>query len=118
LRANHTAPQEAQPGRTPRKHPKREVETFAQIPHERGIALYPQHIGDAAWAVLLELDYMAFKGKNPTLLNSARLKKVGVVRNVRARALQSLEAAGVVKVASRGKGKAPLVTYLWRRLQD
>jgi hypothetical protein len=61
---------------------------------------------------------MAFKGKNPTALNSERLNEIGVLEGVRARALRKLETAGVIKVEPQGVGKAPLVTYLWRQLRD
>ena len=40
-------------------------ETFARIPHERGMELYGR-IGGAAWVILLELDRLIFKsfGRN------------------------------------------------------
>jgi hypothetical protein len=97
------------------KAPKTTRKTFAQIPHDRAIKLCRHRIGDAAWGVLFELDYLAFKGKNPVPLSGIQLRKIGIARNTRIKALQKLEAAGAVKVTSRGKGKAPLVTYLWRR---
>jgi hypothetical protein len=37
---------------------RREVETFARIPHNRALKLYPRRLTGSAWAVLIELDRM------------------------------------------------------------
>jgi hypothetical protein len=93
--------------------------TFARIPHDQGLALYPK-IGKAAWAALIELDRLVLKGggRNPVHLWSPRLRKVGIGDQTRARALQQLEAAGVVKVKPGKRGSGPWVTHLWYPRQD
>jgi hypothetical protein len=106
------------PSRGQGKRLKKEREPFVQLPLERGIMLYRLHLGDAAWAVLMELTYLAFKGENPVRLNSGRLKEAGVSQSVRAKALRRLEGAGLIKVEPQGIGKAHLVTLLWCRLRD
>ena len=57
-------------------------ETFAKIPHNRGVALYAQ-IGGAPWVILLELDRLIFKsfGRNPVHLANQNLKAVGMSRH-------------------------------------
>jgi hypothetical protein len=102
-----------------KRRPKPKQEQFSQIPLERGIALYRRHIGDAGWAILIELTYRAYKGDNPSLLNSERLNAAGVTGTVRQRALQRLVEAGLIGVEPpTGPGKAPLVTLLWCRVSD
>jgi hypothetical protein len=92
----------------PKQRPKHEIEPFVQLPYVRGIKFYRRHVGDAGWAILLELAYRAFKGDNPSLLNSKILTSAGVSGIVRARALERLEAAKLIKVEPQGEGKAPL----------
>ena len=99
----------------PRSRRTREVETFARIPHDRALELYQRRIGEPAWAVLIELDRMilAQRGKNPVLFWSPKLRDIGLTSRTRIRALQRLEAAGVVKIESRGPGLSLSVTHLW-----
>ena len=54
-------------------------ETFARIPHDRGMKLYGQ-IDGAAWIILLELDRLIFKayGRNPVRLTNPSLEAVGI----------------------------------------
>jgi hypothetical protein len=124
LRAAAEALPDQLPKYPPRKQPARDVETFAQIPHERGIELYrhrEHRIGDAGWTIVLELDRQIVRDRrhiNPLELNSERLKEIGVVESVRAKALRRLEAAGIIKVEPRSRGLAPLVTLVWRPLSD
>jgi hypothetical protein len=101
-----------------RRH--RATETFARIPHDKGLALCRLHLGWPAWAVLLELDRLMLKAgnRNPVRLWSSRLRAVGVSKQMRARALRRLMAAGVIKVEQRGKGLSPWVTHLWYQLRD
>jgi hypothetical protein len=89
-------------------------ETFARFPHDRALALYPQ-IGRAAWAILIELDRALLKsrGRNPIPLPSRNLKAVGISHQSKGRGLRELEAAGVIRVQSRGQGRHPLVLHLW-----
>jgi hypothetical protein len=101
-------------------HRRREVETFARIPHNRALELYRHRLTGAAWAVLIELDRMilAGRGKNPVLFWSPRLRAAGLTQHVRTQALRRLEAAGVVKVEGRRRGLAPVVRHLWFPEQD
>jgi hypothetical protein len=94
--------------------------TFARIPHDQGLALYRSRIGNAAWAVLIELDRLVLKGggRNPVRLWSPRLRKIGIVDHVRRRALRRLEAAGVIKVQRGRKGPGLWITHLWYPQQD
>jgi hypothetical protein len=57
-------------------------ETFALIPHDRGMRLYGQ-ISGAAWIILLELDRLIFKayGRNPVRLANQNLEAAGMSRN-------------------------------------
>jgi hypothetical protein len=93
---------------------KKSGASFARIPHDQGLALYPK-VGAAGWAVLIELDRLVLKngGRNPVHLWSPRLRKVGVTDLVRRRALRQLEAAGAVKVERGKSGSGPWVTHLW-----
>jgi hypothetical protein len=62
--------------------------------------------------VLVELLYVSWRAKSPTFpLPNARLKKLGVSREVKRKALLALERAGLVGVARR-HGKIPTVTLL------
>jgi hypothetical protein len=88
-------------------------ETFARIPHKRGMELY-EHIGGAAWVILLELDRLIFKsfGRNPIRLANHNLDAVGVSRNAKSKALRQLQDAGVITVDQQGR-EAAMVTHLW-----
>ena len=58
----------------------RTTETFARIPHDKGLALCRSQIGWAAWAILIELDRLILKaeGRNPVRLWSPRLRAMDV----------------------------------------
>jgi hypothetical protein len=120
LRADFEAPPPATPPegplRTKRAH---ETETFARIPHDRALELY-KRLDGAAWVVLIELDHIVFsrRHRNPVTFWSKRLRDIKLTQHTRYRALRQLEAAGVVKITSRGKGFAPLVTHLWYPLRE
>jgi hypothetical protein len=98
----------------------RAVETFARIPHDKGLVLCRARIGWAAWAILIELDRLILKagGKNPVRLWSPRLRAMGVVAYRRMRALRQLRAAGVIEVEQRGTGLSPWVALLWYPRHD
>jgi hypothetical protein len=98
---------------------QRSTETFARIPHDRGLALYRQ-LGGPAWVLLIELDRLILKGRgrNPIKLTSGRLRDIGIGHNTRRRALQELEAAGVIRIERRGRGRSPWVLHLWYPRQD
>jgi hypothetical protein len=91
----------------------RTTETFARIPHQRGLQLY-RHIGGAAWVVLIELDRLIFKagGRNPIRLTNQNLQAIGMPRSTKAKALRQLQDAGVITVQLQGR-EAVLVTHLW-----
>jgi hypothetical protein len=114
LRKKQSAPQS---GRIVRR--ARLKETFARIPHDRAVELV-RKIGGPAWLILIELDRLILKGRgrNPVRLTNRNLKRAGVVDHTKMRALQKLEAAGVIHVVSREKGKSPLVAHLWFPLHD
>jgi hypothetical protein len=100
---------------------QRETDTFARIPHDRGLELYRRHrISGPAWAALIELDRMVLtqRGKNPVRFWSPRLRAAGLVRGVRTRALRQLAAAGVVEVEWGKRGLGPLVRHLWYPRRD
>jgi hypothetical protein len=88
-------------------------ETFARIPHQRGIELYGK-IDGAAWIILLELDRLIFKayGRNPVRLANLSLEAVGMSRNAKSKALRQLQSAGVITVVQQGR-EAVLVTHHW-----
>ena len=91
----------------------RSSEFFARIPIEKGLALYRHHIGDAGWAILIELDRLILKrGCNPVRLASHNLAKYGISRHAKRRALRSLREAGVISFEQRGN-EAPLVLHHW-----
>jgi hypothetical protein len=95
----------------------RVTETFARLPHKRGMELY-EHIGGAAWVILLELDRLIFKsfGRNPVRLANHNLEAVGISRNAKSKALRQLQDAGVIKVDQQGR-EAAVVTHLWHPLK-
>ena len=89
---------------------QRSVRTFARIPHAEALALYQHHrLCGAAWTVLVELDYLILRagGRNPVKFSSSRLRAIGLNRDVRARALRELEAAGVIAIRRRGRDLSP-----------
>ena len=104
---------------TPQKR-ARSTETFARIPHDRALELYSYRLSKTAWVVLIELDRIILKhrGQNPVKFISARLRQIGLTHHTRMRALQQLAAAGVIKLESRGRGLAPLITHLWYPLSE
>jgi hypothetical protein len=92
-------------------------ETFARIPHKRGIALHGR-ISASAWIVLLELDRLIFEsyGCNPVRLTNQALEAVGMSRSTKLKALRQLEEVGVVTVVQDGH-EASIVTHLWHPLK-
>jgi len=73
----------------------RTTETFARIPHDKGLALCLLGLGSAAWAILIELDRLILKahGQNPVRLWSPRLRAIGIVKEKRRRGLHQLKTA-------------------------
>ena len=79
----------------PPKRREKIDETFARIPHDRGLGLYGK-IDAAAWIVLIELDRLVLKGRglNPVVLGNDNLKKIGMTAKVQRHALPSPYAPG------------------------
>jgi hypothetical protein len=92
-------------------------ETFARIPHDRGMKLYGQ-VGGAPWIILLELDRLIFKsfGRNPVRLANQNLKAAGMSRTAKRKALRQLQDAEVITVVRQGR-EAVLVTHHWHPLK-
>ena len=90
----------------------RATETFARIPHDKGLAL---NVSGTAWRVLIELDRLILKagGRNPIPLSSKRLRAIGLKAGTRMRALRQLEATGVILIKRRGRGYSPWVFHTW-----
>lgn len=97
---------------SPQQRRQRAVETFARIPHDKGLAL---RISGAAWQVLIEIDRLILKagGRNPVPLSSKRLRAIGIKAGIRTRALHRLETAGVIMIKRRGHGRSPWVFHTW-----
>jgi hypothetical protein len=100
---------------TPQQRRQRLTETFARIPHDKGLALYRHRLSCAAWVLLIEIDRLILKtgGHNPVALSSKRLRAIGLKENNRKRALRQLEIAGVILVKRRGRGHSPWVFHTW-----
>jgi hypothetical protein len=98
--------------KTPQRRRPRSQETFARIPHDKALAL---KISGTAWKVLVELDRIILKGRgqNPVRFWSPRLRKAGINKQLRARALRQLEAAGVIIMRRKSKGLSPWVFHTW-----
>jgi hypothetical protein len=99
---------------------KRLAETFARIPHDRGLKLYRYRLSAAAYTVLIELDRLILKagGRNPIKFSSRRLRELGLKGSYRARALRQLTDACVISVVYRGRGLSPWVTHSWYPIQE
>jgi hypothetical protein len=96
---------------------QRSAETFARIPHDRGLALY-RRVGGPAWALLILLDRLVLegRGRNPVRLTPAVRGAAGLTRWAQDRGLGQLERVGVVAV-ERKRGRSPLVAFLWYPVQ-
>jgi hypothetical protein len=92
----------------------RSSETFARIPHARGIELGRRNVSGAAWALLIELDRLILmgQGQNPVRLTYRAREAIGLSRFKTERALRQLVDAGVISVEQR-PGRVPLVTHKW-----
>jgi hypothetical protein len=106
------------PTGSPRRR-SRLTETFARIPHTKGLALHQHDIGSVGWTILLELDRLIFeaRGRNPVSLTNHDLRRYGIDRAGKWRALRKLEAAGVIAIEQRGR-EAPLITHRWFATHD
>jgi hypothetical protein len=101
--------------KTGRSRHARSTESFARIPHDRGLRLYGQ-ISAAAWVIMIELDRLIFKfkGQNPIPLKFDRLYAIGMARSTVNKALRQLQKAKVIQVKQWGSGRRnTMITHLW-----
>jgi hypothetical protein len=108
------------PGKVERygKHPKF---TFYQLPVAVLDALIEQHAGWRELAVLCALYEIWFvhpNHHNPVQLSSYTLRRFGISRWQKWKALQVLEKTKQIRVERMGKGKNPKVTLNWLRVVE
>lgn len=98
----------------PKRRPRPKSE-FVQLPFEQILAA-AGFLKNTQLAVLMALANREFKThKNPVrLAANGALKSIGVSNKAKLRALRHLEAAGLISVTKPGKGKAQLITLLWK----
>jgi hypothetical protein len=88
------------------------AETWAQIPHHRGLQL-AKEVGNPVLAVLLALEAAIHKERsNQVELSNDLLRMYKIRRQAKTEGLRQLAAAGVVSVEWRDR-KAPTVTHRW-----
>ena len=94
-------------------------ETFARIPHDRGLALARKNLSGAAWVLLILIDWLIIRsyGRNPVKLFPKERTQAGLSRWAQDRGLLQLEKAGVIAV-ERKRGRSPLITHLWYPLAE
>jgi hypothetical protein len=94
-----------------KKRKAKREEAFALVPLARAaeITKCMRAKGTMVWIVLV---YLAWKNKSPTVqLSNEAVRRYGVSRHAKYRALITLEAAGIVSVKWRHK-QAPMVTLI------
>ena len=90
---------------------KKQIEPFVQVPLW-WIETAAKDIRSPATLVLIELLRARWKTHNSTFpLSNARLRKLGVSREVKRRVLHDLERRPVILV-ERSRGKAPRITLI------
>jgi hypothetical protein len=88
------------------------TETWAPIPHHRGLKL-AEKTGNAMLAVLLALEAAIHEARsNQVELTNSLLKLYGITSQTKIRGLRRLAGAGDIAVEWRGL-KAPIVTHHW-----
>jgi hypothetical protein len=88
------------------------TDTWAQIPHHRGLQLAKQ-VGDPVLAVLLALEAAIHEARsNQVELTNRLLGTYRIGRQSKGLGLRQLAAAGIVSIEWRGR-KAPMVTHHW-----
>jgi hypothetical protein len=88
------------------------TETWAKIPHHRGLKL-TKKTGDSMLAVLLALEVAVHDAhSNQVEFTNGLLKQYRIPRQAKIRGLRKLANAGVITVEWRGL-MAPLVTHHW-----
>ena len=93
---------------------ERSSETFARIPHARGLELGRRKLSGAAWGVLIVLDRLILMGhgQNPVRFTYRAREAIGLSRYRTLRALEQLVDAGVISIEQR-PDRVPLVTHKW-----
>jgi hypothetical protein len=90
---------------------RKKAEQFVKVPL-RWIALASKSASSPATMVLIELLWVSWKKGSPTFpLPNARLKALGVNRELKRQVLERLERDGIILV-ERGPRKAPIITLL------
>lgn len=88
------------------------TETWAQIPHHRGLEL-AEKTGSSVLAVLLALESTIYKERsNRVEFTNDLLRLYRITRQAKIRGLRQLTDAGVISVEWRGL-KSPIVTHHW-----
>jgi hypothetical protein len=94
-----------------KKQKAKQEEAFALVPLARAaeVTKCTKTQGAMVWIVLV---YLAWKNKNPTVsLSNETMRRYGVNRHVKYRALAMLEAAGIITIEWRNK-QSPIVTLI------
>jgi hypothetical protein len=90
------------------------TETWAQVPHHRGLQL-AKHTGNAVLAVLLALEIVIHKAKsNRVKLSNSVLLQYGISHQSKWRGLRLLEQTGAISIEKEcSTRQAPVVTHHW-----
>jgi hypothetical protein len=90
---------------------RKRIEPFVQFSLAEAAAL-AKAVRNPALLVIAELKYAAWKAKGaPFRLPNARLRKLGVSREITRRTLRNLERDGIITVTERRPGCTAVVTY-------
>lgn len=87
---------------------------FARVYLDDADRLFKHRASGAAWRVLVEIDrlILAQRNRNPVRLYSPRLRRAGLTRATRKRALQQLVKAGLIEIEQNSRGLSPWVRHL------
>jgi hypothetical protein len=100
------------PAQGKRRKAAKLAETWAKIPHGRGLKLAKQ-AGNPVLAVLLILEAAIHDAhSNQVKLTNSLLRLYKIGRQSKTRGLRQLTAAGVISVEGRGR-EAPVITHHW-----
>jgi len=95
-----------------RKGAKRSRERFVMMSHQAAMAGC-RALGCPAFIVWHYIHYRVWAEGAPTVsLPNQALADMGVTRDTKRRALRRLERAGLIRIASQGNYRSPLVTLL------
>jgi hypothetical protein len=87
---------------------------FARVYLDDADRLFDHRVGGAAWRLLVEIDrlILAQRNRNPVRLYSPRLRRLGLTRATRQRALRQLVKAGLIEIEQNSRGLSPWVRHL------